>query len=208
MRKSISIAIILVIVGTIIFLVSESTRLFTNKTSGRAEYENDIKNMRSIKGNLLPSIYGEEYITYEYSTNGAAVYYKTMLVEGADIASFTPIENGRYMHSYAKDKRNVYYLNKRILGADPQSFKVLWQLPPEGCRDALYSRDKNNVYFKNTIVIGADPESFVPLIVGPIKGLGNETLGEYGKDKNFIFKGTDKLINFSPEDFATACIYG
>ncbi len=161
-----------------------------------------------IKGNLKPSIYGDEYIIYVYNTDGKKVYFKEMEILGADLATFTPIENGRYMHSYAKDKNYVYYGGTRIEGADPASFEILWMLPPEGCSNSQYSRDKNNIYFKASLVVGADLKTFVPLTQGPVQGSADTTSGQYGKDKMHVFKENRMLPNVKPQDFTTVCNYG
>jgi hypothetical protein len=164
--------------------------------------------LNPVRGNLKPSIYGEEYIEFIYSTDGQKIYCKGEEMIGVDMKTFVPIENGNYMHSYAKDKNSVYFKCNKIEQSDPTSFVILWTLPPEGCSLSTYSKDDNNVYFENLVVPMADPKTFTPLIVGPVKGLVDKSYAEFGKDERHVFRGIDLIDNIKPSEISTECDYG
>lgn len=156
---------------------------------------------RVIKGDLKPSIYGSQYIVFAYATDGTNVYYMgSMLPEGTsgvDVNSFKPIENGNYFHLYAKDNNHVYYKSAIIAGADPQTFKILWTIPPEGCSQPPYSKDATHVFYENKLVEGADPNTFEMLY------------DDYGKDKNHVFFKDKLQEGVSPVNFKApiTCVY-
>ena len=53
---------------------------------------------------------------------------------------------------YAKDKNNIYYSDKKIVGADSKTFTLLGK--------SSYSKDKNNVYYEGEKIENADIETF------------------------------------------------
>lgn len=71
------------------------------------------------------------------------------IIATADHATFRPINS-----YYAKDKVHVYYGNRIIEGADPETFVDLGEYG--------YSKDKNHVYLSGNIVEGKDPSTFSP----------------------------------------------
>lgn len=84
----------------------------------------------------------------------------------ADDKTFEVLDN----KEYAKDKNNVYYKGRPIVGADAGTFVLL--------KAGRYAKDKNHVYLLDTIVVNADPNSFAELEY------------PYAKDKKSIYCGT------------------
>jgi len=70
----------------------------------------------------------------------------TTVVEGADSASFTPINR-----EYAKDKKHVYWEAIVIQGAEPSTFMPLGK---------VYSKDRQKVFWREREIQRADPHTF------------------------------------------------
>jgi hypothetical protein len=81
---------------------------------------------------------------------------------------------------YAKDDQSVYMLGKRIEGADPSSFKILWY---------VYSQDNYDIYYYEN-ALGADLDTF--------EFLEGRT---YIKDKNAVFFEGERILNADIESF-------
>lgn len=120
----------------------------------------------------------ENYSCYKF-TEKNIIYYKTnetgdfseIILKDANPQNFSVIQNNNPKNTclnadiWGKDKMNVYFKEKKLKGADPQTFKVLGY---------SYSADYNKVYFK---------ENFIPNIKpANIKILGNY----YIKDNNKV----------------------
>lgn len=105
------------------------------------------------------------------------------VVDGADVASFVPYDNG-----YGVDKNSVYYIGKKIDGADPTSFKALPQHIAGDTSDSGYGADKNTVYYDGEKIAGADASSFKVL---PSLHMGD--INEYGVDKNNVYYFGEKV---------------
>ncbi|HEY7771980.1 MAG TPA: DKNYY domain-containing protein, partial [Marinagarivorans sp.] len=59
-----------------------------------------------------------------YSVKSQGVYYKGALIDGADGNSFTEFseeQQGFYADNYARDAKYLYYNNKRVADADPDT---------------------------------------------------------------------------------------
>ena len=91
------------------------------------------------------------------------------VVEGADRASFTPLNR-----EYAKDNQRVYWETTVIREADPSTFTLLGQ---------HYSKDKSKVFWREREITGADPATFRILD-------GSHLLG---KDKSDFYFGATPL---------------
>lgn len=85
-------------------------------------------------------------LNHLYGKTSKKVYRAESVIEGADPATFTIIDD-----SYSKDSNNVYYGTKSITAADPESFVLL---------EEDYAKDAHHVYYFKDIVEGADPETF------------------------------------------------
>ena len=81
-----------------------------------------------------------------YTDGNSLVYWGAVVgkVDGATVQSIGP--------SYVKDRTQVFYLGKQILGADPVTFAVINAGP--------FSRDKSQVYHGTTVLPQARPETF------------------------------------------------
>ena len=109
---------------------------------------------------------------------------------------------------YLKDDKNVFFNDKKILGADANSFIAL-------DKENGYAKDKNSVYYFGQKVEGADPKTFEVISDGEyskddknvyasgeiIKGADPKTFREfpetsYSRDKNnlYYYYGEDKFL--------------
>ena len=81
-------------------------------------------------------------------------------------------ENKKLNENYGIEDGEVYYINRKIEGADAKTFEVF--------EDGEYAKDKNNVYYEENVLNEADPKSFKLL-----------TKISYGlsKDKNNLYFG-------------------
>ena len=86
-------------------------------------------------------------------------------IDHHDFESFEILDN----KNYARDKKSVFYIGRKIKNADPQSFEVL---------NNGYSKDYNNVFLDAETIVFADSDSF-KLLEFP-----------YSKDRKNIFCGT------------------
>ncbi|MDO8572139.1 MAG: DKNYY domain-containing protein [bacterium] len=148
----------------------DDTHVYYNKNLISA----DPDTIEILKGSLK-SMKGD--ISYLYARDATAVYYAGKPLSGVISATFQPIENGSGIHNYGTDGKTVYFGYESIPGADPKTFKILWQTIYEGCGETYYSKDSAHVYLNTTIVPNANPETFESLING------------FGKDMRGYYKG-------------------
>lgn len=87
-------------------------------------------------------------------------------------------ENKKLNENYGIEDGEVYYINRKIDGADAKTFEVF--------EDGEYAKDKNNVYYKENVLNEADPKSF-KLLTKIGYGLG--------KDKNNLYFWENKVDN-------------
>lgn len=88
---------------------------------------------------------------------------------------------------FSKDKNNIYFGGKRILGIDKDTVKII-ELP--------YIEDKNNVYYGNKKIEGADKNTFE--LTYDFKSVVN---GYYSKDKNNVYYENKKLKGIDVKTF-------
>lgn len=121
----------------------------------------------------------------DFSADDKYAYYKNQRIEGVDINTFIPSRYPRNTTAhtwtpleYSIDKSAVYYRTKRMIGSDPESFRLL--VDPE-VGEHKYVKDKHHVYLDGQIVAQADPATFRFM---------NERYSAYAKDnKNIYFAG-------------------
>jgi hypothetical protein len=75
-----------------------------------------------------------------------ALIYKGIECPDVDVESFESLD-----YSYSKDKRNVFYNGKKIIGLSLTGFEII---APD------YSKDNEHVYYKNEVVKGANSKNF------------------------------------------------
>ncbi|MBP9479510.1 MAG: DKNYY domain-containing protein [Sebaldella sp.] len=100
-----------------------------------------------------------------YVIKNNKVYYKDveneeMLLNNANSKEFENISYSKETceyRDYGKDKRNVYFKNIKIKGADSKSFTVLKQ---------GYYKDKRYIYFKGKRLEGSDSREKIEFIEG------------------------------------------
>ncbi|MDO8604267.1 MAG: DKNYY domain-containing protein [bacterium] len=88
--------------------------------------------------------------------------------------------------NYAKDSNAVYYQQKKLEGADPSTFEIVYQTYPEGGAPAYpsgYTKDKSSLFYQGVRVEGADPITF--------KLIG---YGVFAHDKNFVYGSIAKKL--------------
>lgn len=88
---------------------------------------------------------------------------------------------------YSKDKNNIYYSNRKIIGADLPTF----QIGSDG-----FSKDKNNIYLEGKKILGVDRDT-VKIIELP-----------YIKDKNNIYYGNKKIEGADKNTFELIYDFG
>ena len=85
-----------------------------------------------------------------YTIESKKVYYRNLEVVGANSASFKNIsfiKDSCEYRDYAKDKNYVYYKEKRVEDADPNTFTMV---------DQGYYKDKKYLYFAGKRLEGSD----------------------------------------------------
>ena len=88
---------------------------------------------------------------------------------------------------FLKDKNNIYLEGKKILGVDRDTIKII-ELP--------YIKDKNNVYYGNKKIEGADKNTFEL-----IYDFGSVVNRYYSKDKNNVYYENKKLKGIDVKTF-------
>ena len=88
---------------------------------------------------------------------------------------------------FSKDKNNIYLEGKKILGVDRDTIKII-ELP--------YIKDKNNVYYGNKKIEGADKNTFELTY-----DFGSVVNGYYSKDKNNVYYENKKLKGIDVKTF-------
>ncbi|MCK4554814.1 DKNYY domain-containing protein [Candidatus Parcubacteria bacterium] len=176
-----------VFILSIIFVFRE----FTNKKNNFCEGYKSVDEYR--QSNLYDG----------YSKDGRCIFYDDHFVD-TDYETFEVD-----YHGYAKDKNQVYYAGKTIMGADPVIFEKLGRYYSKDNKhvyyldnlikgvdintfEALgnyYSKDKNNIYFENEISKSIDYETFKYLDF------------DYVKDKNGVYNHGRKIIDADSETF-------
>lgn len=127
----------------------------------RIEGEINVINDSYVQiGNVLVSAFTKDEFTlhtFETIKSARSVDYFTVVVNDTliykgiecpeiDVESFESLSYG-----YSKDRKNVYYESKKIIGAVISSFEIL---SPD------YAKDNKNVFYKNAVVEKADPKTF------------------------------------------------
>lgn len=197
------------------------TFIFMGEINTIPEYAVD-KNTAFYRGESIPDSEGISFqlLNDHYSKDKGNVYYESIIIEGADSASFELLDND----SYAKDSKYIYFQGDRITKADRNSFELLL---------GGFSKDKNNVYQifytdvsarKVVILEGVNPDFFEalnnyyaidlehqvvyckfyetfengsgPFNFKPIEGADIETFvvqgGVYAEDINFFYRACEK----------------
>jgi hypothetical protein len=106
--------------------------------------------------------------------------------DGTDFTTLHRVE--RYRDWYA-DKNRVYYQNRFLPKANPQTFKLLpshyvsEDYVSNNNKDISYSCDGNRVYYRDSLMLGVDVASF-------ICGYDYVTSQSFAFDKNRYYQGT------------------
>ncbi|MFP2911498.1 DKNYY domain-containing protein [Pyxidicoccus sp. 3LFB2] len=134
----------------------------------------------AVVGGFLTSIFTNSYEI----KNGRVFYHAAGIglseVEGADAATFKPMRKGN--HGYGEDKNGIYFHEKRIQGADRDSFTIL-------TGGAYWSKDKGAVFYGASALPGVDASKF--RLLGP----------NYGTDGRSVYGIGRLLEGADPETF-------
>ncbi len=121
-----------------------------------------------------------------YLTDGQNIFTWDGLIEEADAATFEILERG-----FATDKDTVFY-GGRVTGFERESFVMLnWIFVKDRTQVAYLHYGECDASFDPEPVEGADAESFMLALPGDFIG--------YGKDKNFVYRGKDRIEGSDPE---------
>ena len=119
-----------------------------------------------------------------------------------DPQTFTIILTTFYFtqYTYMKDKNGVYFGERKIIGADPNTFSVFTTPKLVGGKGGYvlysYAKDNHAVYYSTEYITeavpNADPQTFEP--IDTYSGIYTFRCG---KDKNAIYSGTTTVSNIS-----------
>ena len=173
------------------------------------KYAKDVKNVYFSGNKSFEDVDAGtfEVLPADYSKDKNNVYSPengwTQRVNGANPKTIKVLNQ-----FYLKDDKNVFFNDKKILGADANSFIAL-------DKENGYAKDKNSVYYFGQKVEGADPKTFEVISDGEyskddknvyasgeiIKGADPKTFREfpetsYSRDKNnlYYYYGEDKFL--------------
>ena len=90
---------------------------------------------------------------------------------------------------YSKDKNNIYYSDRKIIGVDLPTFQRI--------DENIYSKDKNNIYFRGKKISGADKDTFEKI-----------DKYNYSKDKNNIYYNDKKIEGVDKNTFELTYDFG
>ena len=90
---------------------------------------------------------------------------------------------------YSKDKNNIYYSDRKIIGVDLPTFQRI--------DEHIYSKDKNNIYFRGKKISGADKDTFEKI-----------DKYNYSKDKNNIYYNDKKIEGVDKNTFELTYDFG
>ena len=119
-----------------------------------------IRNLDALKHKNM-----EKGLWDAFHTDGTIVYNPKLLPmpAGCDFSTIHRVE--RYRDWYA-DKSRVYYENRLLPGANPQTFRIFQShyvskdYVLNNKKDASYSCDGDHVYFRDSLMSGVDVSSF------------------------------------------------
>jgi hypothetical protein len=103
---------------------------------------------------------------------------------------------------YYKDANNVFYKDKIIPEADPESFTGNLFKAEDPLKDGgfgeYYGRDKNHVYYEGKVIIGADPSSFISMYNNAYEGPQGQP---FGKDDKQVYYATSTVLKADVSTF-------
>ncbi|TRX35332.1 hypothetical protein FNW52_11470 [Flavobacterium sp. ZT3R18] len=148
--------------------------------------------------------------TSNYKIEGDRVYYQFYCISFAehdggrinktalknvDASSFKSLDN-----SYGSDKSNVYYYEKKIIDANPQSFEIILFEDANDSNSFAYSKDENYVFRYGIKINGANPKTFKVLNQIPYSRDDTDYFFE-GKPLNVNDVNSLRIITESRIDF-------
>lgn len=166
-------------------------------------------------------------IAGDYFKDGKNIYYKNVVLPGADYESFSHLDGEHESldisdilasederlesaknSEYAKDVKNVYYTGLVVQGADPYSFEILHHQATSSSDKTeynAYSKDANHVYYLGKEIVALSPFEFNPHEIENV-WMAGERLYFKGKPVNYIDFNT-----FTPLEYGyykdSLCLY-
>ena len=130
----------------------------------RVYYQASATSIRDLKSLRHKNM--NEGLNEAFHTDGKTVYNSELMAmpAGCDFATIHRIE--RYRDWYA-DKNRVYYENRLLPGANPQTFRIFQShyvsenYVSNNNKDASYSCDGDHVYYRDSLITGVDIVSFI-----------------------------------------------
>ena len=124
-------------------------------------YGSSIKDLNALRHKNM-----ENGLHEAFHTDGKTVYNPNLMSmpTGTDFATIHKVE--RYRDWYADNKR-VYYKNRLLPEANPQTFKILpshyvsEDYVSNNNKDANYSCDGSHVYYRDSLMLGVDISTFI-----------------------------------------------
>ncbi len=92
-------------------------------------------------------------------------------------------ENKKSNENYGIEDGEVYYINRKIEGADTKTFEVF--------EDGEYAKDKNSVYYIGKKIDGADAKTFEVI----------DAYAGFARDKNYLYHSNERIKNSDPYTF-------
>jgi len=183
-------------IGMIVQITEADVDTFTFIGSGYLEgYAKDKKNVyytyMTVREADPKSASVISYGNALYLMDASRVYYNGMYLQDSDPDSFQVLKDKSLsLGVLARDADNMYMYQNKIDGADAVSIKL--------CSNS-YLMDKNSVLFfwsnghRMRMVDGVSPETF-KILVG--------SSGQYGKDKNNVYRYGELLPDADPDTFS------
>jgi hypothetical protein len=124
-----------------------------------------------------------QVLTYPYSKDNAAVFYKDKPLPGVHAPTLQVLA-----HEYARDKDHVFFKSHIVAGADAATFTLFAENDERTELDS-YAKDTHTVYLEGKKITGADPASLKLLSLG------------YSLDDKHVFYKTKLITGANPVGF-------
>ncbi len=138
-----------------------------------------------------------------YGKDKTHVFYESMIIENADVKSFSCLRNDEIVTAYSKDSSNVYYKGQTILNADPETFEELPRIESINPLKTIYAKDKSGIYFNGKEIDSAEYSTFTLLNTTRRKiPLSHDSRQPfYAKDKINVYANGNVLDFADPSSF-------
>lgn len=205
-----------VLYGSVCLQILFSNGIYANNSNETQSAQSDQDYSGAVKENDF-----FQYGRSAYFHNNGAVYFRGELIPNADPKSFVPL--GKKFAYFAKDQKMAYFLGKPIIGADLESFSIISRVHSKDKNHVYYQekiidqadpntlisldgqepRDKqlnylldaNAVYYAGKKIPDSDPASFKIIS------------SSYEKDKHHVYSKGVILSHLDPATFEELSYY-